>query len=213
MAQAFLHGLVLSLALILPLGPQNTFVLTQGTRSQKLREAAPVILTAAFSDTFLIMLAVAGVSLLVLAVPWLHTLMGLFGVLYILYMGTESWITSSRHSIETPGLAQMSRGRKIWYSLSVSLLNPHALIDTVGVIGAASVAYPHWHQKLAFGLGAVLVSWVWFFLLAIVGHAMGRVDQGGRVGFWIQRVSALLMWMIGLRLAFQLAGPWLLRSR
>ncbi|WP_275107296.1 hypothetical protein [Sulfobacillus harzensis] len=38
---AFLHGFLLALALILPLGPQNTLVMSQGTTHRQYRRTVP----------------------------------------------------------------------------------------------------------------------------------------------------------------------------
>ena len=40
--------------------------------------------------------------------------------------------------------------RQIIFSMSVSLLNPHALLDTIGVIGTSSLQFSG-HEKMVFG--------------------------------------------------------------
>ena len=52
--------------------------------------------------------------------------------------------------------------RQVKYALSVSLLNPHAILATVGVIGTTSLRYPDLPEKLAFTLACITVSWLWF---------------------------------------------------
>ena len=51
MLQPLIHGLLLALGLILPLGAQNVFVFNQGA-NQKISKALPVIITAGLCDTF-----------------------------------------------------------------------------------------------------------------------------------------------------------------
>jgi arginine exporter protein ArgO len=46
----------------------------------------------------------------------------------------------------------------------VSLLNPNAILDTVGVIGAA-IAAQEVTGRTAFAGGALTASWVWFVAL------------------------------------------------
>jgi len=53
---SFALGFALALGLILPLGQQNMFVLTYGTRSGKFSSTIPVFVTASFCDTLLILL-------------------------------------------------------------------------------------------------------------------------------------------------------------
>ena len=63
---AFVHGFILALGLILPLGVQNLFVLQQGMQQLRFRRTLPAVMTAASCDTLLIAGAVSGVSLLLL---------------------------------------------------------------------------------------------------------------------------------------------------
>ena len=55
--------------------------------------------------------------------------------------------------------------KQISFALSVSLLNPHAIMDTIGVIGT-SAAYDG-SEKIAFTVATISVSWLWFIFLAI----------------------------------------------
>jgi L-lysine exporter family protein LysE/ArgO len=45
-------------------------------------------------------------------------------------------------------------------SVGLSVLNPHAVLDTVGVLGAAIVAQAA-QERIMFATGAVGPSWVW----------------------------------------------------
>ena len=69
---AFVHGFILALGLILPLGVQNLFVLQQGMQQLRFRRTLPAVMTAASCDTLLIAGAVSGVSLLLLELQWLQ---------------------------------------------------------------------------------------------------------------------------------------------
>ena len=91
MGSAFIHGYLLSFGLILPLGPQNVFVFSQGATQPKLRRALPVVLTAALADTLLILIAVLGVSAVVLSVPWVKIVLGVFGVCFLFFIGWVTW--------------------------------------------------------------------------------------------------------------------------
>ena len=57
--------------------------------------------------------------------------------------------------------------KQISFALSVSLLNPHAIMDTIGVIGTSASAYDG-SEKIAFTVATISVSWLWFIFLAIV---------------------------------------------
>ena len=62
MVMAFLHGFILALGLILPLGVQNLFVLQQGILQPRLWKTVPAVVTAALCDTVLISCSVGGVA-------------------------------------------------------------------------------------------------------------------------------------------------------
>jgi len=203
--EAIIHGLALAFGLILPLGAQNVFVFSQGAVQPSLWRAMPVVLTAAVCDTLLILLAVLGVSLVVLTLPWLKTLLYAGGVLFLLYMGYLIW--RSRPVADETQSELFSPRRQILFAASVSLMNPHAILDTIGVIGTSSLAYSG-AAKWAFTLACVLVSWVWFLGLCIAGRLAGSLDRSGRGMRGLQITSALLMWGMAVYMAWNLTADW-----
>jgi L-lysine exporter family protein LysE/ArgO len=187
---AFLHGYALALGLILPLGPQNTFVLTQGAAHPRFVRALPVVVAAALSDTLLIALAVLGISVLALTIPWFRTALVIGGVAFLTVIGWLTWRSDPTTSDRATEAARWPPGRQVMFALSVSLLNPHAILDTIGVIGTSSLAYAG-SARIAFGAGCALNSWVWFAALALVGRLAGSLAGVRRV---LNRVSAAIMW-------------------
>ncbi|AQS54884.1 LysE/ArgO family amino acid transporter [Novibacillus thermophilus] len=200
MIAAFLHGIVLAFGLILPLGTQNVFVFNQGASQPKFRGAVPVILTASLCDTLLILLAVVGVSVVVLTVPALQTAIFSIGILFLLYMGWSIWKSDPANLSEPE--AAMPTNKQIVFAMSVSLLNPHAILDTIGVIGTSSLSYTG-SEKVAFTTACITVSWLWFFGLALLGKAIGQFDSEGRLLKIINRVSAVIIWGVAVHLAIQ----------
>lgn len=199
MLAAFLHGYLLSFGLILPLGPQNVFVFSQGATQPKLRRALPVAVAAAICDTLLIVIAVLGVSTVVLTVPWIKLVLGVVGVGFLLYIGWMTWRSDGRNEVDQAAHLWPLR-RQIVFAVSVSLLNPHAILDTIGVIGTSSLAYAD-ADRLAFTLACVLNSWLWFFMLAVAGRFLGSFDV---VRQWLNRASAIIMWLSAIYLVYNL---------
>lgn len=74
MLSAILHGFILSIGLILPLGAQNVFIFNQGANQSKYRYALPAILTAGLSDSLLISIAVIGISIIIMSMPILQAI-------------------------------------------------------------------------------------------------------------------------------------------
>lgn len=188
----FLHGLLLALGLILPLGAQNVFIFSQGALQSRFRMALPVVITAALCDTLLILLAILGVSVLIINVPFLKTILIAAGVVFLAYIGWTTWRsgTGSQASAEA---GQYSPRRQIMLAVSVSLFNPHAIMDTIGVIGTSSLHYGGFAKGM-FALACILVSWLWFFSLATAGRLVGRLDSSGRLMKVMNKVSAILIW-------------------
>ncbi|KFZ40963.1 MAG: LysE/ArgO family amino acid transporter [Thermoactinomyces vulgaris] len=199
MIQAVIHGIILSFGLILPLGVQNVFVFNQGATQPKFLRALPVVLTASVCDTLLISLAVLGVSVVVFGVYWVKVMLILAGTLFLIYMG---WVTfKSQPDPDQPQKSSLSPKKQIAFAVSVSLLNPHAIMDTIGVIGTSSLSYTG-VEKLAFTLACVAVSWIWFFSLAWMGKQVGRLHQSADVINMLNKVSAFIMWGTALYLLF-----------
>lgn len=196
MKAAVLHGLLLAFGLILPLGVQNTFVFTQGALHRRWVGALPSVLMASVCDTLLIAAAVSGLSVVVLAAPWVKGVLSWAGVAFLLYMGWATWRTEP--SAENAAEEWPAR-RQAVFAASVSLLNPHAILDTVGVIGTSSLAYEG-APRLAFALACVLVSWLWFAGLAMAGHLLGVAAGGVALRRWLNRISAVIMWGVAIQL-------------
>ena len=82
----------------------------------------------------------------------------------------------------------------------VSLLNPHAIIDTVGVIGTSSLNYSG-TDKLAFVCATIIVSWIWFFGLAVAGKITRKLDNEGNFVIILNKVSAIIIWGVAIYIA------------
>lgn len=192
MMAAILHGFILALGLILPLGVQNLFVFNQGAVQPRFVKTLPVIITASLCDTLLISFAIFGVSVVVLEIAWVKMLLFLLGICFLIYMGYVTW--KSKPSVQKQEATHSFTPKKqIVFAMSVSLLNPHAVLDTVGVIGTSSLKYTG-SEKFAFALACIVVSWLWFTGLGIAGRVAGKLDQSGRLLSMINSISAIIMW-------------------
>lgn len=199
MTEAIIHGMILAFGLILPLGVQNIFVFNQGALHPRYSGALPVVVTASLCDTLLIAAAVGGVSLAVASVEWITSVVYGAGALFLAFMGWKIW-----RSLPPTGEAKrLTIKGQIGYALSVSLLNPHALLDTVGVIGTNSLQYAG-AERLAFAVATAGVSWLWFMGLAAAGRLLGKADTAGRATRLLNACSALLIWGIACYMALQL---------
>ncbi|PIC70776.1 lysine transporter LysE [Sporosarcina sp. P16b] len=188
--EAAIHGIILAFGLILPLGIQNVFVFSQGATQPRVLQAFPATITAALCDTFLIILAVFGLSTIVLQFEWLRFSLVLVGVLFLLYMGLSIWNTKPKANESNNALPIR---QQIMFALSVSLLNPHAILDTVGVIGTSALKYVG-EEQVYFTIGCIAVAWGWFFGLMIAGSVLKKLDTTGNLMNILNKCSALFIW-------------------
>ena len=180
MLQPIAHGVLLALGLILPLGAQNVFVFNQGANQKKFVKTLPVIITAGLCDTLLITIAVLVIYII--------------GLLFLLYMAWSLW-NEKPNNLENHD--SMSAKKQIGFALSVSLLNPHAIMDTVGVIGTSASVYLG-IEKLLFSISTIIISWIWFILLAILGKILGSIDQTGKYIIILNKVSSAIVIIVSL---------------
>jgi L-lysine exporter family protein LysE/ArgO len=192
MVGAMIHGFLLALGLILPLGVQNLFIFSQGANQPHLIRALPSVITAALCDSLLVLLSVLGVSVVVFKFVWLKAALLGVGIVFLLYMGWTSW-KSEPQNRQTREAQRYGGWKQVLFAASISLFNPHAVLDTVVVIGMNSLRY-NGEDRWAFAFSVMFVSWLWFSGLAIAGRWLGRIDE---TGIWMKRVnkcSAIIIW-------------------
>ncbi len=120
----YFQGLALGAAMILPLGPQNAFVMNQGIRRQY---HIMIALLCAISDLVLICAGIFGGSALLMQSPWLLALVTRGGVVFLLWYGFGAFKTAMSSNIELASAEVLKQGRWkiIATMLAVTRLNPH----------------------------------------------------------------------------------------
>lgn len=113
--------------------------------------------------------------------------------MFAFIMGWLTWKNAGFKPEEQPDQA-WSAGRQIAFAASVSLLNPHAIMDTIGVIGTSSLSYADWSSRLAFTAGCLTNSWIWFFGLMSIGYILKSLKQAYTIQKIVNKVSAVIMW-------------------
>ncbi|WP_312479256.1 arginine exporter ArgO [Kosakonia cowanii] len=201
MLSYYLQGLMLGAALILPLGPQNAFVMNQGIRRQYHLMTA---LLCTLSDVALICAGVFGGSALLMQSPWLLALVTWGGVLFLLWYGFGALKTAFSRDIdlENAETLRQGRGQIIATMLAVTWLNPHVYLDTFVVLGSLGGQLAEMPKRW-FALGTISASFLWFFSLALLAAWLAprlRTATAQRV---INSLVGLVMWFIALKLAVE----------
>ncbi|ACX89614.1 L-lysine exporter [Pectobacterium parmentieri WPP163] len=199
MFAVFLQGVLLGAAMILPLGPQNAFVMNQGIRRQYYLMVA---LLCAVSDMVLITAGIFGgsallsqSSLLLGAVTW-------GGVAFLLWFGWGAIKTafSKNIALASAEVMKQSRWRIIATMLAVTWLNPHVYLDTFVVLGSLGSQFTE-DDRSWFALGTITASFTWFFALALLAAWLAPWLNTPRVQRVINVFVGVVMWGIALQLA------------
>ena len=194
----FLLGLILGLALIIPIGIQSLFVLNQGL-SVGFPRAFLGVAAVCSCDTLLIVLGAAGASALLALLGYEELLIGV-GSAYLLVAGV---LTLRARARDSEGAHPTPVGATVLQAVGVSVLNPHAVLDTVGVLGAAISAQAP-EGRVAFVAGAVGASWVWYTLIGAGASVLGKRITP-RVRTYVRRASGAIMLVLAGVLASGLA--------
>lgn len=108
MISYYFQGFALGAAMILPLGPQNAFVMNQGIRRQY---HLMIALLCALSDLVLISAGIFGGSALLMQSPWLLALVTWGGVAFLLWYGFGALKTAMSSNLELASAEVMKQGR------------------------------------------------------------------------------------------------------
>jgi len=157
---AAISGFFLGASLIIAIGAQNAFVLRQGL----LRQHVFVLsLICALSDALLIAAGVAGLGALISSSPQLIRLVTIGGAIFLLAYGVLALRRAFRPQVLTAAASgEGSLKLAIAACLAFTFLNPHVYLDTVLLVGSLSAGYQG-AARIAYGAGAALASFVWFF--------------------------------------------------
>ena len=185
-------GFALGFSLILAIGAQNAFVLRQGIRREYV---LPVVLTCAISDAILIAAGVAGFGYLVQQVPWLHTVMLIGGVAFLVTYGARAFWSAfkGQSALAAEGQQGRSMGQVVGVCLAFTWLNPHVYLDTVVLIGSIAAQY---ENRLLFALGAMSASFVFFFSLGFGARLLAPLFARPVAWRWLDAIIGVVMWAI-----------------
>jgi L-lysine exporter family protein LysE/ArgO len=193
----YFAGLLLGLGLILPIGSQNIYVLKSAIKMGLPRSLA-IGMVAAACDSLLIIIGALGASAALAAAPGLRPALLVAGAGLLFYLGGLALRAPLPEADDSTGEASLPKAALA--TVSASLLNPHAIIDTVGVIGLAISSATD--GALPFGLGAISASVFWFISLALAGSLLAAklTPKARQI---IERASGIILLVFGLRLAWE----------
>ena len=172
-------GFFTGLSLILAIGAQNIFVIEQGLKKQYV---LLVCLICSISDLILIFL---GVFLFHYFVQYfnstieliLNILLIIF-LIHFIYSKIKSYNSKVEFNRETQDVSKFDIFLK---TLGFTYLNPHVYSDTVFFLGNFSKNFLI-NDKILFGIGASVASFLFFFLLGYLSKFLSKYAQ--RQNIW-----------------------------
>lgn len=198
MIAAGLTGFATGFSLILAIGAQNAFVLRQGLARA---HVFWLCLFCAASDAVLITAGVLGFGAIVALFPSFPRIMALAGAAFLFVYGLQRLIAAWRGEY---ALHLSGQTKALWPTLATAAaftwLNPHVYLDTLGLIGAVSTDFHVSGLKFAFGAGAVVSSFVFFFSLGYGARLLGPVMQSAGAWQVLDTLIGVVMWGLAVNL-------------
>ena len=162
-----LKGFVLMCSLLVAIGPQNAFMLRQAVRREHAWMVAAIML---FGDITMVSLGGFGIGHLLEGLPWVKLALTAIGALYVLRFGVMVF-REMMHPKALQAASSNSRKSIITSALAVTFLNPHAIFDTVILVGTLALQFKG-GDKIGFMIGTIMGSTVWFFGIAWIGQRL-----------------------------------------
>ena len=191
-------GFITGLSLILAIGAQNIFVIEQGLKKQYV---FLVCLICSCSDLILIF---SGILLF----HFFHQYFNIFVeltlnicliifLIYFIYSKVKSFSVSANFNIEKK---ETTSAKIIFKTLGFTYLNAHVYSDTVFFLGNFSKNFL-FDEKIYFGIGASVASFIFFFLLGYSSVYFSRYAQSDKTwkyinGLIISFMSLLTIYII-----------------
>ena len=173
-----LLGFFTGLSLILAIGAQNIFVIEQGLKKQYV---FLVCIVCSISDLILIFL---GIFLFHYFTQYFNStielvfnILLLIFLLHFIYSKIKTYNSSINFNSETK---EISKFNILLKTLGFTYLNPHVYSDTVFFLGNFSKNFLL-NQKVLFGIGASIASFLFFFLIGYLSKFLSKYAQNQKV--------------------------------
>ena len=183
-------GFFTGLSLILAIGAQNIFVIEQGLKKQYV---FLVCLICSSSDLFLIF---SGILLfhffhqyLNLFVELVLNILLIIFLIYFIYSKIKSFKININFNSE---IKDISRTEILLKTLGFTYLNAHVYSDTVFFLGNFSKSFLL-DEKIYFGIGASITSFIFFFLLGYLSVYFSKYAQSNQAWKYINIFIIIFM--------------------
>jgi L-lysine exporter family protein LysE/ArgO len=173
-----LLGFFTGLSLILAIGAQNIFVIEQGLKKQHI---FLVCLVCSVSDLILIFLGIFLFHFFIQyfnsTIELIFNILLLFFLLHFIYSKIKTYNSSINLNNEKKDFLKKNILLK---TLGFTYLNPHVYSDTVFFLGNFSKSFLI-NEKIIFGLGASIASFLFFFLIGYLSKILSQYAQNQKI--------------------------------
>ena len=185
-----LLGFFTGLSLILAIGAQNIFVIEQGLKKQHL---FLVCVICSISDLILIFLGIFlfhhFIQYFNSTIELIFNILLIIFLLHFIYSKIKVFNTKVNFNSETNNILKFNILLK---TLGFTYLNPHVYSDTVFFLGNFS-KYFLINEKILFGLGASIASFLFFFLIGYLSKNLSKYAQNHKTWKTINTFVILFM--------------------
>lgn len=197
MLTPFITGFFLGASLIIAIGAQNAFILRQGLLRQ---HVFVLCFICALSDALLIAAGVAGLGAIIEQSPAMLTAIRLGGAAFLFWYAIVAIRRAMNpEAMDTQGKGAGNLKTAVATVLAFTFLNPHVYLDTVLLVGSLSASYEG-NARLAYAIGAMIASFVWFFGLGYGARLLTPIFQKQRSWQILDCFIALVMTAIAISL-------------
>ena len=152
----------------------------------------------------LIAAGVAGLGTLVSSQPTLLKVVTIGGVLFLGAYAVKAFRRAANPEAMADGQGvSLPLGKAVAACLAFTFLNPHVYLDTVVLVGSLSAQYPA-GERLAYAVGAMSASFVWFFSLGYGARLLLPLFQKQRSWQVLDVIIGVVMAALALSLALSL---------
>ncbi|MDH6229992.1 L-lysine exporter family protein LysE/ArgO [Mesorhizobium soli] len=198
---AALSGFLLGASLIIAIGAQNAFILRQGLLRQ---HVFILCLICALSDAVLIAAGVAGLGTLISQSPILINVVTIGGAIFLFSYAIIAFRRAMKPDVlKAANAGEGSLKAAVAACLAFTFLNPHVYLDTVVLLGSLSARFDG-PDRMAYGLGAALASFVWFFGLGYGARLLQPIFAKESAWRVLDILIGLVMAAIGVSLSSRL---------
>jgi len=197
----FIKGFGLGGSLIIAIGSQNAYLIRQGLKKEHVFWIATVCFLC---DALLISLGAGGVGSLIDQSPLLLSITRWGGAAFLFLYGLQAFRSALKPSVldsSDTGEKMKTRNKAMLTALALSLLNPHALLDTFVLIGGIAGHMPT-HARWMFALGTLTTSFIWFYGVAFGAKKLAPVFANPKAWQVLDTIIGCMMWTIASTLIF-----------